>query len=69
MGHVEGVGSPLYPPRNPDKSVAKYGGVEGYKKSPERGLFHHITIGQYLGFSIRARKYFDVKETVAGETT
>ena len=55
-GQIEGKGNPLYPPRNPDKSVAKYGGVEGYKNSPDRGLFYHITIGQYLGFTLRVQR-------------
>ena len=57
-GQLGGGGNPLYPPRDPDKSVAKYGGVEGYKNSPTRGLLHHITPGQYLSFSMRARNYF-----------
>lgn len=50
--------NPIYPPRDPDKSIAKHGGVEGYKKSPARGLFHHITIGQYLAFRMRAENHF-----------
>jgi hypothetical protein len=53
-GRVERKGNPLYPPRTPVKSIAKYGGVEGYLKSPDRGLFHHISIGQYLAFNQRA---------------
>ena len=57
-GQVEGGGNPIYPPRDPDRSVAKHGGVEGYKNSPARDLLHHITIGQYLAFSVRARNYF-----------
>lgn len=57
-GQLEGTGRPIYPPRNPDKSVAKYGGVEGYKNSPERELFHYITLGQYLVFATRARDHF-----------
>lgn len=57
-GQLNGAGNPLYLPRDPDKSVAKYGGVDGYLKSPARGLLHHITIGQYLGFMMRARKHF-----------
>lgn len=57
-GQLEGSGTPLYPPRDPDKSVAKYGGVEGYKNSPARGLFHYISLGQYLLFATRARAFF-----------
>lgn len=64
-GQVNGKGNPLYPPRDPDKSVAKHGGVEAYKNSPARGLFHHITIGQYLAFSLRARRHFSVPATRA----
>lgn len=57
-GQIEGKGNPLYPPRNPDKSIAKYGGIEGYLKSPDRGLFHHIRISQYLSLVMRAKNYF-----------
>lgn len=58
-GQLDGAGPPLYPPRDPDKSIAKHGGVEGYKNSPARQLFHHITVGQYLAFGKQAREYFD----------
>lgn len=64
-GQVNEGGNPLYPPRDPDKSVAKHGGVEAYKNSPARGLFYHITIGQYLAFSLRARRHFSVPATHA----
>lgn len=57
-GQLEGSGNPLYPPRDPDKSIAKYGGVEGYKNSPARGLFHYITLGQYLSLRVRALNHF-----------
>ena len=51
-------GNPLRPPRNPDKSSAeKCGGVEAYLKSPTRELFYHITLGQYLGFKLRALNF------------
>lgn len=59
-GQLEGSGNPLYPPRDPDKSVAKHGGVDGYKNSPARQLFHHITVGQYLSFAKQAREYFEL---------
>lgn len=61
-GQVEGVGNPLYPPRDPDKSMAKHGGVDGYRNSPARGLFYHITVGQYLAFSMRARHQTHTKD-------
>ena len=60
-GNIDG-GNPIYPPRDPDKSVAKHGGVDGYKNSPARGLFHHITLAQYLSFQERAKKHFLLKK-------
>jgi hypothetical protein len=56
-GRVEGKGNPIYPPRNPDKSIAKYGGIKNYLESKERELFYHISIGQYLAFNQRATEH------------
>ena len=56
-GQLQDGGNPLYPPRNLDKSLEKYGGsVEEYKQSPDRELFHYITIGQYISLIMRVRK-------------
>jgi len=57
-GQIGGQGRPLCLPRNPDKSIARFGGVAGYLNSPERGLLHHITTGQYLSFVQSAILYF-----------
>jgi hypothetical protein len=53
-----GQGRNLFLPNDPDRSVDKHGGVEGYKNSPARELLHHITPGQFLAFSVRAIQHF-----------
>lgn len=57
-------GSPIRPPRNHDRSLVKYGGVVGYLASPDRGLFHYITIGQYLSLCEQAKAYFGLPNTL-----
>jgi len=68
-GQIGGRGNPLYLPRNSDKSIVRFGGVAGYLNSPERGLLHHITVGQYLAFVQSAILYFspNVKRTCADD--
>jgi hypothetical protein len=58
-------GQTLYPPRDPEKNVIKkYGSVAEYQKSPDRGLFHYITIGQYLAFKLKAGKFITEQNMV-----